>query len=479
MFVEAATALLHLLRKHCVLSVLILAVVIRAGGLLAFSNILAFETTGAVHGSSAYDTYAQNLLATGTYGKEAGTPDAMIPPLYSYALALVYETLGRGYLQVGVAHILLDIASMLMLFHICQRMFPNGKRIAVLAMLLFASYPYLVFHNLTLIDTPFFIFWLHLFVLLMIMLREQERLDRRGWLLALASGAVLGMATLTRPILLPLAIFLVPWFMVRRRFAQTIGRLLPVGLVSALVLAPWMVRNYMLFDVFVPMTTTSGGNFWQGNNEDTVRYLRAGYDVQWTTPSPAATTVEESQSREADQELFALAWAWLGANPDQIPDLLWVKFWVYWSIGVAPRLNPTSVEQIRLNYEGVVSEDEDPEGELSLSGLPPDDPVATYSTPLFDVIGRTLHRWYFGPLLLLAILGVALSWREWRQVSLLWGVQLSMTLVYLAFHPATRYRAPTDPLLFVFSVIALCWLWERGKERDWLRSFSSVDSGNS
>ena len=99
--------------------------------------------------------------------------------------------------------------------------------------------------------------------------------------------------------------------------------------------------------------------------------------------------------------------------------------------------------------------------------------------PWFDVIGRTLHCWYFGPLLLLAILGVALSWREWRQVSLLWGVQLSMTLVYLAFHPATRYRAPTDPLLFVFSAIALCWLWERGKERDWLRSFSSVDSGNS
>jgi len=43
----------------------------------------------------------------------------------------------------------------------------------------------------------------------------------------------------------------------------------------------------------------------------------------------------------------------------------------------------------------------------------------------------------------------------------LWFVQLAMTIVYLTFHPATRYRAPTDPLLFVFSaytVVAL-WLW--------------------
>ena len=461
MFGNTATTLLHLLRKHCVLSVLLLAVVVRAGALLTFSNILAFERSGAIHGSSAYDTYAQNLLATSTYGTEAGTPDAMIPPVYSYVLAFVYGSVGRGYLQVGIAHILLDIASMLMLFHICKRMFPDGKRIAVLTMLLFALYPYLVFHNLTLIDTPLFIFWLHLFVLLMIMLREQKRLDRRGWLLALAGGAVLGMAMLTRPILSPLALFLVPWFMARRGFAQTLGRLLPVALVSALVLAPWMVRNYMLLDAFVPMTTTSGANFWQGNNEDTVRYLRAGYDVQWTTPSSAATTVEDPQSHEADQERFALAWTWLRANPDQIPDLLWVKFWVHWSIDVAPRLNPTSVEQTRLNYEGAVSESEDLQGNLSLSGLPQDDPVTVYSTPLFDVVGRTIHRWYFGPLLLLAIVGVVLSWREWRQVSLLWAVQLSMTLVYLAFHPATRYRAPTDPLLFVFSAIALCWLWER------------------
>ena len=445
-------------------SVLLLAALARLVGLIIFSDILDFERSGMIHGSSAYDNYAQNLLTTSIYGMEAGAPDAVLPPLYSYILALVYGFVGRGYFQIGITHLLLDIASMLILFHIVRYIFPTKKGIAVLTILLFAFYPYLVFHNLTLIDTPLFIFWLHLFVLLMFLLCKQGKIKRRGWLLAVCTGLVLGAATLTRPILAPLALLMLPWFMLRHGFTKSLGRLIIVALVNVLVLSPWMVRNFILFDAFVPMTTTSGANFWQGNNEDTTRYLRAGYDVQWLNPPSAVTTVVDSLSRAADQERFALAWAWLRANPDQIIDLLWVKFRVYWSIDVTPRLNPKASEQTIPNIESVVSENEDLDSNLSLSGLSQDDPVAVYSTALFDVVGRTLHRWYFGPLLLLAIIGVALTWRQWRQVSLLWAVQVSMTIVYVVFHPATRYRAPTDPLLFVFSAYALCWLWERGRK---------------
>ena len=72
---------------------------------------------------------------------------------------------------------------------------------------------------------------------------------------------------------------------------------------------------------------------------------------------------------------------------------------------------------------------------------------------------------YFGGLWLLAIAGAWLSRREWRVVSLLVFVQISQTAMYLLFHPSTRYRSPTDPLLFVFSAYALVWLaqWWRGR----------------
>jgi 4-amino-4-deoxy-L-arabinose transferase-like glycosyltransferase len=444
------------------LLILALTVVIRLGALLVFDEIFAFEQTGAIHGSDAYDDYAQNLRATGVYGRHPGVPDAAIPPLYSYALAAVYAIFGRGYLQVGLFHILLDLASIVMLYHIGRRLLPQGEWVGALAGLFYACYPYLVFQNLTLIDTPFFMTLLHAFVLLMVLLRQRERLDRGTWLLAIIGGLILGLSVMARPITPPLALLVALWFLFRLSFKQAVLRLLPVAIMSALVLAPWIARNDAIFDTFVPMTTTSGGNFWQGNNELTVRYFRAGYDVQWLGPEVMA---DDPDSPAADRERFALAARFLRENPDKIPELLWVKFLVYWSIDIAPRLNPVAGQLPRLNYEGDVMPEESEDGELELGGLPPGDPVDAYSTPLFDQIGRWLHRLYWGPLLLLGLLGIVVSARHWREVSLLWFVQISMTFVYLVFHPSTRYRVPTDPLLFLFSAYALVWLYQWWRAR--------------
>ncbi|MBZ0304011.1 MAG: hypothetical protein K8J31_30005, partial [Anaerolineae bacterium] len=100
--------MIPLLIKYKLPLLIALAIGVRLGVLLAFPGVFAFEQTGAIHGSDAYDAYAQNLLATGVYGRTPGVPDAAIPPLYSYALAGVYGLLGRGSFQVGLFHTLLD-----------------------------------------------------------------------------------------------------------------------------------------------------------------------------------------------------------------------------------------------------------------------------------------------------------------------------------------------------------------------------------
>jgi dolichyl-phosphate-mannose-protein mannosyltransferase len=451
------------LASHKLAIVIALCVVVRLAVLILFRSVFAFDQTGAIHGSGAYDDYAQNLLTTGVYGRMPGVPDAAIPPLYSYALAIVYGIFGRGYIQVGLFHIALDALSIVMLYEIGRRLLPQGEWVGALAGLFYAFYPYLIFQNLTLIDTPFFMFLLHAFVLLIILLRERKPLDRNTWLIATVGGLVLGLSMLARPIMPPLALFAALWFLFRLNLKQTILRLLPVAVIGAGVLAPWIIRNYQVFSAFVPMTTTSGANFWQGNSEYTLRYFRAGYDVQWTSPDHLQSP--DPDSREADAERFALGLQFLRENPDKIPELLWTKFLVYWSIDIAPRLNPTEGKLPRLDYEGNVIPENGAGGELELGGLPPGDPVGAYSTPLFDQIGRTIHRFYYGGLFLLALVGIALTIRCWRDVSLLWFVQISMTLVYVFFHPSTRYRVPTDPMLFLFSAYALVWVWGWWRER--------------
>ena len=93
----------------------------------------------------AYDSYARNLLTTGVYGQQPGVPDAALPPLYSVVLAGLYALAGRGHLQLGLFHSLLDCASILMLAHIGRRLLPAGSSAGLLAGLPSRSIPILCF----------------------------------------------------------------------------------------------------------------------------------------------------------------------------------------------------------------------------------------------------------------------------------------------------------------------------------------------
>jgi hypothetical protein len=317
--------------------------------------------------------------------------------------------------------------------------------------LFFALYPYLIFQNLTLIDTPLWMMILHGFVWLMILLREQPTFNRQTLVIAIISGVVLGLSALARALLPPLAILVALWFLFRLSFKQTVLRLLPVALVSVLVLVPWMMRGYQIHGGFVAVALNTGENVYQGNNPQTVPYFRAGYDVQWSTPPDDMPDTDDRYV--INNALMQAGLHYLRDNPDKIPELLWVKFWIYWNPQVTPLKNLREGERLRLSDTGevLILTDESQAGVTASNAAYQDD-------SLFNVIGRTVHVLYFGGLWLLALIGVGLSRRHWREVSLLWFVQISQTAIYLIFHPSTRYRAPTDPLLFVFSAYVVVWV---------------------
>lgn len=430
---------------------LLTCLVARLAVLIAFPSVFAFEQSGAIHGSEAYDAYAQNLLATGVYGRAAGAPDAAIPPLYSYVLAAVYGLFGRGSWQVGLFHSLLDCLSIYFLIGIGARLF--DWRVGVLAGFAYALYPYLIFQNLTLIDTPLFMALMHGFLWCVVSLRE-----RRSLALGVLGGAFLALAALTRPVGVLLAPLAALWFLFRLNLWEAARRLLPVAAVSALLVAPWLARTYQVYGAFVPIATNGGMNFWFGNNPLTIPLVRAGYHPQWIRPEAPLRTED---TRLANDDLYQLAFAYLRQNPQDIPELLWVKFLAYWSVDVFPTRNPIVGAQPFLDSDGALRFRTEGGESFAPVTIGADDPVAAYSEPLFDLIGRWVHRLYFGALLLLALIGIALSLRRWREVSLIWLAQLAMTAFYVIYIPATRYRVPTDPLLFLFSAFAALWTFER------------------
>ncbi len=463
---------------HKLALVVLIAIVARLAVFIAVPSIFRFDQTGSIHGSQAYDTYSTNLLTAGVYGRESGVPDALLPPLYSYVLAGVYGLFGRGAWQVIIFHIGLDCISIVLLYHIGKRLMPHGEWVGVLAGLFYALYPYLIFQNLTLIDTPLFMVLLHAFVLLMIMLRERAALDRWTLLFAIVGGVVFGLSMLTRAILPPLALLVAVWFLFRLNLWQAVLRLLPVAIVGIVVMLPWMIRNYSIYQALVPTSLNFGDNFYQGNSEYTIPYFRAGYDVQWVPP-PSTMTATDAFGLQAARERFDAGVEYLRTHPEQIPDLLWVKFLVHWSIDIAPRKNPIEGQVPRLDYQGNVIAETGNNGEITgLGQLPPGDPVGEYSNDLFNVWGRRIHILYWGGLLLLALVGVWLTGQQWREVSLIWFVQISMTLIYLIFHPSTRYRVPSDPLLFLFAAATLItgWSWRSGRRSAASRTMRAIIS---
>ena len=446
--------------------ILLLALGVRLAGLALFPHYFDFVATGRVLGIPSHDIYAVNLLETGVYGYERGVADAVLPPLYSVFLAFLYATIGRGYWQLGLAQTALELISIAALYDIARRLRPWGAGrwrtpsaptgIAALAALCYAVYPYLAFQSLTMIDTTIYITGVYLLLWVIVRLNEVSGPRVVWW--GVAGGIVLWLLLLVRPnivVFLPFALF---WLALRWGWLGSLRRLSISVLLSVVMILPWIVYGASIYGRPVFIALHGGGNFLQGNHPCTVPFLRAGYDTSWMSLDSYAGVSEGMNLAGRDSAFLRAGLDYLWRNPGAIPELLWVKFLVYWGVDLWPPHNPPTAAHFA-NLEAAC-----PGQELAIGAVSEDDALQVYDEAPEAGLFRTLHRWYFGPLLLLAILGVALSWREWRRVSLLWAVQVSMTLVYVAFHPATRYRAPTDPLLFVFSAVALCWLWERGRK---------------
>jgi 4-amino-4-deoxy-L-arabinose transferase-like glycosyltransferase len=89
-----------------------------------------------------------------------------------------------------------------------------------------------------------------------------ERTSARGARLALAAGAVAGLATLTRPAMLVFLALVALWLIAARRP----GLLVAVALGAALVIAPWTARNQRAYGHFVLVASEGGVTFWTGNS---------------------------------------------------------------------------------------------------------------------------------------------------------------------------------------------------------------------
>jgi len=219
------------------------------------------------------DVFARTLIAHGTYGFIPGRPSAYTQPLYGWFLVPLYWIFSRSWVVVGLAQIAVAAATALLVYEIGRRWIsPLAGLLGALAATL---HPYLVWHDVHMNREILDELLAAAIVLLTLLV-----LDRRSVPLAVALGAVLGLAILgnVRLVLLPLVVG--AFLLAARRPAIVLAALLA----CAVVVAPWVVRNRV--SVGCTTLTTDGRALWKANNPNTLRTLEHGKWIDDVPPIP-------------------------------------------------------------------------------------------------------------------------------------------------------------------------------------------------
>jgi 4-amino-4-deoxy-L-arabinose transferase-like glycosyltransferase len=227
---------------------------------------------------------AAHVLAEGRGFSFFDTALWVRPPLYVLLLAPPVGIFGANTVPVLIVQSVLSAATLLPLAWLAWLL--GGLRAARMAAGLGAVYlPFTLFAGLLLSETLFTLLFSLLLVALVLARRAliEQRFSAGLWW-AGAAGALLGLCALTRSTALGFVPLAAAWLLFAPHQGshdpspitdrpssvvhRPLARLLPAGVllaVCAIVLLPWLVRNYRAYGKLVPVDTTGAYNLWLGS----------------------------------------------------------------------------------------------------------------------------------------------------------------------------------------------------------------------
>lgn len=246
-------------RNALILAVLLISLVIRLGAVIRIGDPQNVPRSLAESDAPTYFKLADNLLnGTGYRYSEADPPTAKRTPGYPLFLASIFKVSGRNFNAVRVAQCIIDMISTFLVFALCLLLF-RSPLAGILAALAYAVYPPVIIIVTHIMSETLFTFLLLLFAVTCVMgMKTRQRP------LFAVSGIFLGLATLTRPGVLPLPLVLLVAAGIWRR--DMLRGFLILAVAFSLTMLPWGLRNKRDMGKFIPTSTLVGGNLYKGNH---------------------------------------------------------------------------------------------------------------------------------------------------------------------------------------------------------------------
>jgi len=331
-------------------------------------------------------------------------PTAYRMPLYSFFLAGIYKVFGAGNLfAVRVIQAVISALTCFFVYLITIAVFAEDEhahRVGRIAAIISAFYPFFVYYSGAVLTETLYIFLLCLFMWLLIT-------RKYAW-----ASLVFGGVIMCRAEIAGFLIFILVGLFVLMKARDALGTFVVVLALVCAVLSPWAARNYMAFGRFVPLSTMGGWTFWEGNNPRNTTGGPCSY-------FPDTTGMDEVQR---DKYLRNETLKVIRQDPGRFALLCLSKFKRFWNIG--------------LNTE-------DPR--------------------YFSKRNNMISMLSFGPVLLLFIPGLMLTYWNRKNLMFIYYLILYTMLVNLAFVSSLRYRLPIEPYLIIFASYTISSVY-RGKK---------------
>ena len=380
------------------------------------------------------DDFARTFLDSGTFGFVPGIPSAYTQPLYGFFLIPIYWLAGRSWLAVGLTQVAVAVVTAWLVYAIGRRV--ASDRVALLAAVLATLHPYLVWHdvhlNREILDQA-----LAAGVVLLALVAVER--GRSLWWAA-GLGAALGVAILGNARLLLIPLVIGGWLVARvgwtRRAAASF---LVVLTVSALVLAPWVVRNRVSVGCFA--VTTDARALWKANTLSTYDVLARGGWIDHVPGVPGAPPSPQDAGA-----IYERTGRIIGV--DECAQMRFYRELVtdFWREHPNEKLRLTG-QAARLLWQPNV---------LETQGRPG---AGTW----LDTARSVVEPVFMIALYALALVGLSVLPRSFVALALLLlGYQ---TLIAMLFAGATRYRVPWDFLIAIMAAAGIDAIAERVSRR--------------
>lgn len=202
--------------------------------------------------------HAAETLANGQGLRSAASgPTAQWPPVFPFLLSIVYRITGPDHGAGEVFGAVVGALTVALLYVLARRLF--GRREAIVAAGLLAVFPGQILWNEVLLAESVYALGLVGFLLLL------QALPVRWWS-AVVLGVAVGLAALTRGEgLLLVGVVLAAWWPELPKRAL-LGRVVVLAGVAVLTIAPWTIRNAVVMDAFIPISSNASITLYSGHN---------------------------------------------------------------------------------------------------------------------------------------------------------------------------------------------------------------------